>query len=304
MFLVHIFIRVILPVCIVLAIGYVYARRFQVTDYRPFTRIVWNVTGPCLAFAALAVTTIPDDDFIRIVAFVLITAFIMWPLTIIAAKALRLDRKTSSAFQLSVLLGNIVNYGFPVLLFAFGANGVERGVVFMAGNQVILATVAVFIASRGSASLRQSLSNITRVPLLYASILGFAVNRLGIAVPQPIFEPINLIGQMNLMLMLLILGMQLSTVKITDGRRAIATAVALRLVAATVIGALVADVLGMQGLTRQAVIIESGTPTAVYAAIIATEYDAAPGFASAVIFVSTLASIATMTVALALLGVR
>jgi hypothetical protein len=303
MFLLHIFTRVILPVFVVITLGYVYAR-VQKVDVRPFARIVWNLTGPCLAFASLATTTIPDDDFARIFIFVIITTLALWPLTIAAARWLHLDRPTTSSFQLSVLFGNIVNYGFPMLLFAFGQSGVDRGVVFMTGNQLLLATLAVFIASRGTQSWRQSLSSMGRVPLLYGSLLGFAVNRLGIVIPAPIFDPIKLVGEANLMFMLLILGMQLAQVQLTDGRKAIAVAVALRLVVSVAVGTVVAALLGMQGLTRQTSIAEAGTPTAVYSTVIATEYNVAPGFAAATIFLSTLLSMITLTVVLALLGVR
>jgi malate permease and related proteins len=303
MFLLHIFVTIILPVIVVLTLGYMYARRFS-PDVRQFTRLVWNITGPCLAFAGLASSSIPNDDFVRIFVFVAITTLALWPITEVAARLLHLDRPTTSSFQLSVLFGNIVNYGFPVLLFAWGAGAVERGVVYMTGNQAFLGTLAVYLASRGSSSWRKSLGNIAKVPLLYASLLGFIVNRLAIVIPKPIFDPINLVGQSNLMIMLLILGMQLAQVKLTDGRKAIAVAVALRLGLSVVLGAVVAAMLGMQGLTRQVAILEAGTPAAVYASVIATEYGCNPDFAAATIFVSTIASMVTMTIVLALLGVR
>jgi len=302
-FLLHIFVKVILPIFVVIGMGYIFGRTNK-PDIRSFTRIVWNVTGPCLAFAALVTSTIPNDDFARIFFFVIATTLAMWPIAVLAARALKLDRATSASFQLSVLFGNIVNYGFPMLLFAFGTGGVERGVVFMTGNQVLLSTLAVFIASRGSARLRQSLTNVARVPLLYASILGFIVNRLAITIPQPIFEPIKLVGDSNLMFMLLILGMQLASTRITDGRKALGVAVVLRLGVSVVIAAIFAGLLGITGLSRQAVIAESGTPSAVYATVIATEYNANPGFASAAIVVTTVLSMVSMTIVLALLGVR
>lgn len=303
MFLLHVFATVILPVFVVMILGFVFGRTNK-PDIRSFTRLVWNITGPCLAFSALVTSTIPDDDFARIFVFVILSTLLVWPVSIIAARLLHLDRPTSASFQLSVLFGNVVNYGFPVLLFAFGPGGVERGVVFMTANQVLLATLAVFIASRGHASLRESLGNIFRVPLLYASILGFIVNRLAIPIPKPLFDPINLTGQANLMLMLLILGMQLASTQIADSKKAIAVAVALRLGVTVVVGAIGAALLGMQGLTRQAVITESGTPTAVYATVIATEYKLNANFAAACILISTLLSMVTLTIVLALLGVR
>ena len=303
MFLFHIFQSVIFPVFVVIALGFLYAR-VNAVDVRPFTRLAWNLTGPCLAFASLAKTTIPDDDFARIFVFVVLTTLALWPVSAACANWLGLDRPTSSSFQLSVAFGNVVNYGFPVLLFAFGQAGVERGVIVMTGNQVMLATLAVFIASRGRSDWRQSMKNVFRVPMLYASILGFAVNRLGVTIPGPVFEPIRMLGEINVVFMLVILGMQLAQVKLQDGRKAIGVAVGLRLLGGAAIGAVLAVALGMQGLTYSASIVEAGVPTAVYSVIIATEYDVAPGFAAATILITTLLSMGTLTVILALLGVR
>jgi malate permease and related proteins len=303
MFLADIFVRVILPVFVVVALGYVYARVTSV-DVKPFARLAWNVTGPCLGFAALATTTLPDDDFARIFFFIVVLTVALWPLAVGAAKWLGLDRATSSSFQLSVLFGNCVNYGFPVLLFAFGQAAVDRGVVIMAGNQVLLSTLAVFIAARGRLDLKQSLRQMTRVPLLWGSIAGFVVNRAGIVIPKPIFDPIQMVGTANLMLMLLILGMQLAQVTLSGERKAVGVAVGMRLLLSAGMGAGLALVMGMQGLTMQASIVEAGVPTAVYAAIVAAEFDVAPGFAAASILVSTIASMGTLTLILALLGVR
>lgn len=301
--LLHIFVTVIFPVFIVIGIGYVFARTSPV-DVRPFSRLTWWVTGPCLAFTALANSTVPDNDFFNILALSVLSTLIMWPVSALAARSLRLDRVTASAFQLSTMFGNVVNYGFSVLLFAFGPSGVERGVVFMMGNTLLLSTVAVFIASRGRSDWRSGLLNVTKTPMLYAALLGFFVNRTGIVIPTPVFEPLRLVGEISLMLQLMILGMQLSQVKLGRQRAAVGVAVGLRLAFSVLIGLGLALLLGIDGLSRQASLVEVATPTAVYATIIATEYDAAPTFAAAVIFVSTIASMGTLTVLMALLGVR
>jgi len=57
----------------------------------------------------------------------------------------------------------------------------------------------------------------------------------------------------------------------------------------------------LQGLTRQVCILETATPTAVTSTVLATEFDADPGFVTSVVFVTTLASVVTVTALLALL---
>jgi predicted permease len=56
----------------------------------------------------------------------------------------------------------------------------------------------------------------------------------------------------------------------------------------------------MTGIERAAAIIQSATPTAVLASIIAIEYELLPEFVATTVLFSTLASVVTLTVILAL----
>ena len=75
---------------------------------------------------------------------------------------------------------------------------------------------------------------------------------------------------------------------------------ALRLVGAPAVAALLAAPFGLSGLERASGILQAGMPAAILVAIIATEYDIAPGFVTAAVLFSTLASLPTLTVLLAL----
>ena len=57
----------------------------------------------------------------------------------------------------------------------------------------------------------------------------------------------------------------------------------------------------LQGLTCQVCILENATPTAVTSTVLATEFDAGPGFVTSVVFATTSARVVTMTALLALL---
>jgi predicted permease len=58
--------------------------------------------------------------------------------------------------------------------------------------------------------------------------------------------------------------------------------------------------LGLSGLARQVSIIEASMPTAVTTGVLATEFGSDTEFTTAVILVSTLASIVTLSVLLTL----
>jgi len=59
--------------------------------------------------------------------------------------------------------------------------------------------------------------------------------------------------------------------------------------------------LGITGLTRQVILTESAMPTAVISGVLAAEFGADTEFVTATILVSTLLSIVTLSVLLALI---
>ena len=63
------------------------------------------------------------------------------------------------------------------------------------------------------------------------------------------------------------------------------------------LGLLLAWALGLEGVTRQAVVVEAAMPTAVITTILALEFDVAPRFVTSVVVVTTLVSPLTVSIA-------
>ena len=76
----------------------------------------------------------------------------------------------------------------------------------------------------------------------------------------------------------------------------------IRLFAGAAIAALLAPLMGLQGLARQVGIVQASMPTAVSSGLMAIEFDAEADKVSSAIFISTLLSSITLTVLIALLG--
>ena len=57
--------------------------------------------------------------------------------------------------MLTVIFINGGNYGLAVADFAFGAGGLQRGVIFFIATAITGNTIGIFLISRGSASVWQ-----------------------------------------------------------------------------------------------------------------------------------------------------
>jgi hypothetical protein len=103
--------------------------------------------------------------------------------------------------------------------------------------------------------------------------------------------------------MLILLGMQIARADVPKRGKLVILTTGLRLLIAPLIAWLIASLMGMSGVSRQAGILQSAMPTAVLSIVIATEFDVEPEFVTATVFITTLISPLTITPILAILGV-
>jgi predicted permease len=292
--------RVILPVFLIIALGYLLERWLSL-DMRSISRVIFYALAPCLVFSSTATSAVSGADMGKIVSFVLLTTLAMGLLSWAVTKALRFSRAMESAFLLTTLFVNSGNYGLPINLFAFGQAGLERATVFFTASALLTNSIGVYLASRGQASGLDALRNVFKVPIVYGALAGFVVNLATIPVPEPVAKAVDLVGGASVPLMLLLVGMQLARTSLVGELKVIGLATFVRLVVAPAVALVLAAWLGLTGVTRQACITEASMPTAVMTTILATEFEAEPQFVAGVVFVSTLVSIITLTLLLALI---
>ncbi len=93
---------------------------------------------------------------------------------------------------------------------------------------------------------------------------------------------------------LILLGLQLSQVKLGHRLREAGTVAAMRLLGAPLLAWPILALLGMEGLLRTVMVIEASTPAAVNALLLALEYDRDPQLVSSIVLLTTVASIGTL----------
>jgi predicted permease len=297
--LLAIFVRVIVPVIVTVGVGYL-AARLLVFDLKMLARLGLYVLVPCLTFTAMARTTLAAGEFGRIVAFTLLSVPVLWGLSAAAVRLLKLPAAEAGAFHIAVLFSNAVNFGFPVLLLAYGPAALERGIVYAMTAQVVMQSLGVYLAARGRADFRAALKRTWSMPGLYALIAGLLVKALAVPIPDPIFGPLKLVGDSLVPFLLLVMGMQLAAVDLRGSWTAASAATVLRLVVAAGLSFGLARLLGLTGLARQTMILENSMPSAILGVALAQEFDTAPALITKIIFLSTLAGLFTLTVLLTL----
>lgn len=294
--LAQVLIDVLLPIFIIFGIGYVLGKKKN-PEPRHIAHMSIYILLPSLVFASFLEKDILSNLAVTGVYILLFTCT-MYVLSVIVCKLVKFEKKLESGFLLSVLFTNSGNYGVPLCTFAFGVEGTANALAYMMYGSVIMYTLAVYIASRGSSSVKESFTNIFRIPLIYAVVIASVFSYYHVDVPSFIGKPISLLGSAAIPVCMVLLGIQLSRTNMHKAYKPLVLSSVLRLCVSPIVGIVLTYVMGVEGLLRSILIIESSMPTAVNSALIAIEFDAEPGFVSSAVLTSTVLSIGSLAVLL------
>jgi hypothetical protein len=298
--LLEILVHDILPVFVVIGLGYAFARRNH-AELRTANRLTFFVLSPCLVFVSLIESDMSGGETAQIFVFVVLMVLAMGALAWLTGRAMRLTSQQMIAFLLAAMFVNAGNYGLGVTRLAFGAAAESRAVIYFVSSSILVYTLGTLIASGFKGGWRGASKHLLTLPQVYALLAVLIIRLTGWQVPAPIMEGLSLPARAAIPLMLLLLGMQLANASVGEYWKAASVGTALRLVVAPIVAAGFAALLNLSGPARQAGLLEASMPTAVISTLIANEYEAEPQLVTSTVVLSTLLSPISLSIIIALL---
>lgn len=286
-------INVILPVILVVLGGYLFGKYTNV-DHSSISRFAMMLLSPALIFSFLVRNSLTTTEMMQTVGAVLLFTVLVAILTFVILQATGQKHMITPGL-LSTVFPNTGNYGLPVLLFAYGEEAFSLGVVVVVMNFILMYTLGVYFASLEGGDWRKGVRNVIKLPTTYAALLAIVVNVFHIPIPDFIYNPVKLVGDAMIPVVLLILGMQLSKTTFRGAMGATVTMSTIRLLLSPLLMIGIVALLHIDGMVAKVLVLQHATPTAVIMSMIAAEYRAQPNIVANVTFLSTIASFATMT---------
>jgi hypothetical protein len=197
---------------------------------------------------------------------------------------------------------NIGNFGLPLVFFAYGEQAINISVLIFVLFNLPLGTLAILIAQGQGVKWQEALKNTLKIPIFYGMALAILCKVLDWQPPEYIIRSTDLLGQATIPIMLVLLGMQLSRTKVTQNWGFFSLATVIRLLVGPVLAVVLTTLLGLDGLTRKIVILQTSTPSAVLPLLYTLRFNTRPDLVSGTILLSTLCSAITLTVLLYWLG--
>ncbi len=269
-------------------------------DGPTLSRLTFRLLLPALTLQALLDPALTATALGRSALGTLLLILVLLGSGEIIAWFLRLEDARRGAFVLVLLLANVGALGLPVLSFGLGEAALIPGsigvVVF---NGMVLPLVSIYLTTIKRAPLRNTLLQLSRDPILYAALLGGLLRLLNVELPLAAVRIVELLAQGAIPILLIVLGIQLRTSVILPRQprtlSALALVVLIQLFLAPLLALFIAQNVGLQGLFRDAFVIQQAMPVAILTTVLALEFDVDATFVTLSVLTTTFLSLFTVT---------
>jgi len=204
----------ILFVYVFISLGYLAKRIFK-DDMNSKTLTIFSVyfLQPFVAIWGFSSATLSIDHIFVPLYYLGIIAIVLLPTLIIAKIAFK-NPKERAIFSIAGFVGNTGNIGIPLGIALFGEASVIYTTLINIANVFVVYILGVYIYSRGSFSIKKSLLNIIKIPIIPASIIAIVININGIEFNSQIQEFLKMGAYAGIVLQLFLLGTFLYGLKI------------------------------------------------------------------------------------------
>jgi hypothetical protein len=281
---------IILPVFVVILVGYLYARRFR-PDMTQVNRLSMLILAPALVFSALASKEfdLAANAWLMVasVGVVVGSGLLAWPV----ARLMGVDYRTLVP---TAMFNNCGNMGLPLAVLAFGQAGFSAMVALFTISNLLQFTVGVRIVDPHA-----QFWHFLRNPMVWATILGFAFALTHPPFPDWAYVGLKMVGDALIPVMLIALGVRLFEVRWDDWHIGViggivcpVTGIAMALV--------LAPLLGLTDMQRGLLILFGALPPAVLNFMVAEQFSQEPAKVASIVLIGNLLSVVFVPIGLAL----
>ena len=209
--------------------------------------------------------------------------------TILLGRIIFENIKDRAIFSIAGFVGNTGNIGIPLGIALFGEQSVIFTTLINIANVFVVYIIGVYIYSRGSFSIKDSLFNIVKIPIIPASIVAIFININNIQLSPQIEEFFKMGAYAGIVLQLFLLGTFLQGIRIRELHpRLFIGTISQKFILVPAATALILSLTDLPLFVQGVIFMEMMTPLAVANINLASLYDCKPKDVTSLILISTL----------------
>ncbi|MGB1800490.1 MAG: AEC family transporter [Gammaproteobacteria bacterium] len=277
------------PIFVIILAGLLYARKFKPDMTLP-NKLNMDVFIPCLLFSVIyekaGVSALFSNLALAIALVILLSGLVAF----VVSKLLNIQAKTLCP---SIMFANAGNMGLPLVVLSFGDVALPAAVVcFVVCNFFHITIVSYWLGKH---------TNIFRAfftPMIMTVIFAVILSVLKVKIPNVVLEPIRMVGNICVPLMLFALGTRLIDMKLSEWKTGMLAALLAPICGTAIVLALL-PFIELTKLEQGALFLFGALPPAVINYIFAEHYKQEPSKVAAMVIFGNAFCIISIPLALA-----
>ena len=207
----------------------------------------------------------------------------------------RMKGKERPILRFACIFSNAAYMGFPLIQALFGAEGLLYASAYVTLFNILLWTVGYAMVS-GKVRTGEVLHSILTTPVLWSVLLGLTLYLCRVNVPELIRQPLQLVGNMNTPLSMIITGMLIAGSKPEKllGNREIYRIILIRMLFIPLVSFLLFRLLSVQGMVAEVVLLLEACPCAAITSVFAVQFGYNEDLAAGSVVITTFISIVVL----------
>lgn len=290
----------------VIGLGYLLYNLKFLDDYmnKKLTTLILSVTTPAMIISSVLSTTVTQSLSDILSVFVIgIVIYVVLPfIGLLLVKIMRVPKQQQGLYIFMTVFSNIGFMGFPVMKAIFGNEAVFFTAIFNMIFNLFIFGVGTQIMNYGTSRKSKFDAKNLLSPGVIASLIALFIYFTHLSVPDIVSSTITMVGDMTTPLAMLLIGSTLATIPVKEVFNELRVypytfikQIIVPILLFPILNYFISDPL-ILGIT----LIMISMPVANSAVLFATEYDGDVSLAAKTVFMTTLLSVVTIPLIVAL----
>ncbi len=276
------------PIFAIVAAGLFYAKAFRPDMMLP-NRLNMDIFIPCLLFSVLIERGGVSGLFGGLALAITLVILLSGLVAFIASRLLHIDPRSLCP---PIMFANAGNLGLPLVVLSFGEVALSAAVICFIVCNFFHITLGRYLLNKQSNIIKVFLS-----PMIVAVVMALILSLLHINVPQTLSEPIRMLGNIAVPLLLFALGVRLIDMKLSEWKIGM-TAALLSPICGVAIVLLLTQLIELTRVEQGVLFLFGALPPAVMNFIFAEHYNQEPSKVAAMVLFGNAFAIVSLPMAL------
>ncbi|HEX2926832.1 MAG TPA: AEC family transporter [Ruminiclostridium sp.] len=290
------FLTILLPIFGIFTLGFIGQKKIGF-DTKTISTMALYLMSPILVFRTFYTTKF-QVDYLYLIFYTFALCFTLIIVVYIVAFIQKYSTRETCGMILASSFMNNGNYGTPVVLLIFGVSGLDCAIILMVIQQLVMCTIGVYYAAKGSAEgngIRSAIRAVQRMPAIYSAFLGAFFQFFNIYLGKSVLEAVDLVANAAIPTVMIVLGMQLAKISVRNlAKSKVSLSLIIKLIISPAVAYLLTLFLPVDDMVKQIMIITAAMPTAANTTMYALQFNTEPEFVSSATLISTSLSLATL----------